>query len=71
MRCALVDVANNVIQNVIVADPAVDVAPNALMLLAWVPDYVNPGDAWNNGVFTAPTPGVPHVFPSSAISTGT
>lgn len=54
MRCAVVDVANNRIDNVIVADPAVDPAPGGEML-ALVPDFVNPGVAYNGGVF--PTPG--------------
>lgn len=53
MRCAVVDVINNVIVNTIVADPERDTPPDGMML-AWVPDFVNLGDPWNNGVFVEP-----------------
>lgn len=55
MRCAVVNINANLIENVIVADPAVDAPPDGL-LLAWVPDFVSPGDAWNGGVFAEPPP---------------
>ena len=54
MRCAVVFASNNIIENVIVADPAVDAIPDGRML-AWAPDTVNPGDAWNNGAFLSTT----------------
>lgn len=55
MRCAVVNINANLIENVIVADPAIDAPPDGFML-ALVPDFVNPGDAWNGGVFPEPQP---------------
>jgi hypothetical protein len=54
MRCALVDANANLINDVIVADVS-DPAPDGFML-AMVPEFVNPGDAWNGGVFPEPPP---------------
>jgi len=72
MRCALIDVANNLINDVIVADPQVDPAPDGLIIV-WVPEFVNPGDAWNGGVFKAPppeTPAIPAATSSAPIVDG-
>ena len=68
MRCALVDAKKNLIVNVVVADPKVDKPPDGLMLVM-VPDFVNPGDAWNKGVFVqAVTPTVPSATPNPRIA---
>ena len=52
--CAVV--RDDVIENIIVADPAVDPPPYEGCFLAEVPDYVHIGQPWNNGVFTPPEP---------------
>lgn len=52
-RCAVVD-KNNVVVNVVVADPSVDTAPEGMTLVAT--DMAGPGWLWDGTAFTDPTP---------------
>lgn len=59
MRCAVIDIATNVVMNVIVADAAVDVAPEGYLFVnvescgpGWVYDPVT-------HTFTNPNPPLP------------
>ena len=59
MRCALVDAQTNIVINIIVADPAVDPAPEGTLLIGLPADSpVTFGWVYNpsTGQFTDPNP---------------
>ena len=60
MRAALVNSSTNLVDNVIVADPAVDPAPEGFLLVALADDStVSIGWIYNNDTFTDPNPPQP------------
>lgn len=54
MRCALVDPKDNLVVNVIVADPAVDPAPDGYLMIGDIPDFVSIGTVWDGTSFVKP-----------------
>ena len=58
MRCALINVGSGQVENLIVADPAFDKAPEGYLLVANPPPFVEIGTAWD-GVAPQPTPAPP------------
>ena len=55
MRAALINVSTNVVENIIMADPETDAAPEGYVLIA-LPDWVNisPGTSWNISILVKP-----------------
>lgn len=62
-RCAVVD-QQNVVVNIIVADPNVDTAPEGMTLVET--DTAGPGWVWDGETFTDPTPPEPAPTPVPA-----
>lgn len=60
-RCAVID-KNNVVVNVVVADPSVDLPPEGMTLVAT--ETAGPGWLWNGAAFADPTPPREPVTPS-------
>lgn len=62
MKCALVNQATNIVDNVVIADPAVDPAPPGQLLIG-LPDGSLVAVGWiynpETGEFTNPNPPVP------------
>lgn len=55
MRCALVDLSNNLVVNLIIADPTTDPAPSGHVIIGISDDSpVSIGWSYSNGEFTAP-----------------
>lgn len=55
MRCALIDLSTNLVVNLIIADPAIDPAPNGYLIVGLPDDsLVDMGWTYNNGEFTPP-----------------
>jgi hypothetical protein len=59
MRCALVETSNNIVQNIIIADPATDPAPDGTVIIG-IPDDSPVWIGWiydpATGTFTNPNP---------------
>ena len=58
MRCALINTSTSQVENLIVADPSIDNAPDGYILVATPPDFVVIGTEWNGSDFIAPVSGV-------------
>ena len=57
-QCALVNASTNIVENIIIADPAVDPAPNGYILISVAGTEVAMGWIYdpNTGTFTNPNP---------------
>lgn len=59
MRCALVNISTGMVENVIVADPVFDPAPEGYRLIGDLPAFVEIGSAWDGTKFIAPLGAIP------------
>ena len=57
MRCAVVNINTNTIENIAVADANVDSPPDGYILIA-LPEWASPeiGDIWSNSMLRRPSP---------------